>query len=27
LYIQTAASGATIGQVDVWQAYLPAFPV
>jgi hypothetical protein len=27
LYIQTAASGATIGSVDVWQAYLPAFPV
>jgi hypothetical protein len=24
LYIQTAASGATIGQVDVWQSYLPA---
>lgn len=27
LYIQTRASGETVGQADVWQAYLPAYPV
>ena len=26
LYIQTKASGETIGQADVWLSYLPAFP-
>lgn len=26
LYIQTKASGETIGQADVWQAFLPAHP-
>lgn len=26
LYIMTAASGATMGQVDVWQKFLPALP-
>lgn len=26
LYIQTKASGETVGQADVWLAYLPAFP-
>src|SRR4029078_3476938 len=26
LYIQTKSSGQSNGQVDVWQAYLPAYP-
>jgi hypothetical protein len=26
IYIQTQATGATMGQVDVWQAFLPALP-
>lgn len=26
LYIQTKASGETVGQADVWLAYLPAYP-
>jgi hypothetical protein len=27
LFIQTKASGETIGQCDVWQMYIPAYPV
>jgi hypothetical protein len=26
IYIQTKATGETVGQADVWQAYLPALP-
>jgi hypothetical protein len=26
IYIQTKASGETVGQADVWQAFLPALP-
>jgi hypothetical protein len=26
LYIQTKATGETVGQADVWQTYLPALP-
>ena len=26
LFIQTKASGETVGQADVWQKYLPAYP-
>ena len=26
LYIQTKSSGETVGQADVWQSYLPAYP-
>jgi len=26
VYIQTKASGETVGQADIWQAYIPAYP-
>jgi hypothetical protein len=26
LFIQTATTGETVGQADIWQAYLPAYP-